>query len=61
MGEQLAASGCIPAADCSFMFQLCGAGDQTADQKNWETVHCGYHKAAVVTHIKHRQFNQYGY
>lgn len=51
MGDQLAASGCISVADCCFMFRLCGAGDQTADEKNRETVHCGYHKAAAVTHI----------
>ena len=51
MGDRLAASGGISAADRGFVFRLCGAGNQTANQKNRETVHCGYHKAAAVTHI----------
>ena len=40
----------LPVADRHVMFRLCGAGDQAADQKNRATVHCGYHKAAAVTH-----------
>ena len=50
MGNQLAASRRISAADRRFMFRLCGVGDWTANQKNRETVHCGYHKTTAVTH-----------
>ena len=48
MGNNLAASGCLPAADRYAMFRLCGAGDPAANQKNRAIVHCGYHKAVAV-------------
>ena len=46
----MAASGCLPAADRHVMFWICGVGDPAANQKNRAAVHCGYHKAAAVTH-----------
>ncbi len=51
MGNQLAASDYISAADCCFMFRFCSAGDQMANQKNRKTIDCGYHKAVAVTYI----------
>ena len=50
MGNDLAASGRLPAADRHVMFWICGVGDLAANQKNRAAVHCGYHKAAAVTY-----------
>lgn len=49
MGDSLAASGRVIAADCHIMFWVCGAGHHAADQKYPETVDCGYHKTPAVT------------
>ncbi len=43
-------SGCLPAADRHVMFWICSVGDPAANEKNEAVVHCGYHKAAAVTH-----------
>lgn len=40
----------FPVADRHVMFWLCGAGNPAANQKNRAAVHCGYYKAAAVTH-----------
>lgn len=39
MGNNLAASGCLPAADRHAMFWLCGVGNPAANQKNRAIVH----------------------
>ena len=49
MGNWLAVSGRIIAADRHFVFRFCGAGYQAANQKNRGTVNSGYHKASAVT------------